>query len=42
MPIPSLPRAVLRGRTALDRAETALVEDYSDLVRLAYLTLPPR
>ncbi|MFG2453856.1 hypothetical protein [Streptomyces sp. M41(2017)] len=41
MPIPSLPRAVLRGRTALDRAETALVEEYSDLVRLAYLTLPP-
>ncbi|MFG2312406.1 hypothetical protein ACGFS9_27615 [Streptomyces sp. NPDC048566] len=41
MPIPSLPRTVLRGRSALDRAESALVEEYGDLVRLAYLTLPP-
>ncbi|MET9895736.1 hypothetical protein ABZZ47_37200 [Streptomyces sp. NPDC006465] len=41
MPIPLLPRSARRGRTALDRAETALFEEYSALVRLAYLTLPP-
>ncbi|MGW3851445.1 hypothetical protein ACWD74_30865, partial [Streptomyces fagopyri] len=40
MPLPPFPRAVRRGRTGLDRAEAALVEEYSDLVRLAYLTLP--
>lgn len=41
MPLPLFARAVRRGRTGLDRAEAALVEEYSDLVRLAYLTLPP-
>ncbi|MET8286837.1 hypothetical protein ACIA7S_00485 [Streptomyces sp. NPDC051643] len=40
MPLPPFARAVRRGRTGLDRAEAALVEEYSDLVRLAYLTLP--
>ncbi|MET8413643.1 hypothetical protein ABZV34_37395, partial [Streptomyces sp. NPDC005195] len=40
MPLPPFARAVHRGRTGLDRAEAALVEEYSDLVRLAYLTLP--
>ncbi|MFJ8005123.1 hypothetical protein [Streptomyces fagopyri] len=40
MPLPPFPRAVRRGRSGLDRAEATLVEEYSDLVRLAYLTLP--
>ncbi|MET9125550.1 hypothetical protein [Streptomyces sp. NPDC004528] len=41
MPLLPFPRTVRPGRTTgLDRAEAALVEEYSDLVRLAYLTLP--
>ncbi|MHB9848588.1 hypothetical protein ACSYGO_05005 [Streptomyces krungchingensis] len=41
MPIPPLPRTVLHTRAGLERAESALVEEYGGLVRLAYLTLPP-
>ncbi|ATL26026.1 hypothetical protein [Streptomyces formicae] len=41
MPTRSGNEAAQTGRIALDRAETALLEHYTDLVRLAYLTLPP-
>ncbi|MFJ2767266.1 hypothetical protein [Streptomyces sp. NPDC087300] len=41
MPTRSGNEAAETGRIGLDRAETALLEHYTDLVRLAYLTLPP-
>ncbi|QEU95926.1 hypothetical protein [Streptomyces kanamyceticus] len=41
MPTRSGNDAAETGRIALDRAETALLEHYTDLVRLAYLTLSP-
>jgi hypothetical protein len=41
MPLSLPPRSVQPERTTLDRAEPALLEEYGQLVRLAYLTLPP-
>ncbi|MEB3961092.1 hypothetical protein OKJ48_12665, partial [Streptomyces kunmingensis] len=40
MPILRHGRPAKRARIAADRAEAALVEQYTALVRLAYLTLP--